>query len=65
MVTIQILNKLTDYQEPGSPVSIVSDYGPDDRAIKVRSPAAASVSGPALGPTQLPVQWVPGVLSLR
>jgi hypothetical protein len=49
--------------------SIVSDYGLDDRAIGVQSPAGgrnfplASVSRLALGPTQLPVQWVPGVLS--
>jgi hypothetical protein len=45
----------------------VSDYGLDDRAIGVRSPAGAedlaSVSRPALGPSQPPVQWVPGVLS--
>jgi hypothetical protein len=49
--------------------SIVSDYGLDDRAVGVRSPAGAkdfplaSVSRPALGPTQPPVQWVPGILS--
>jgi hypothetical protein len=54
----------------GSSVSIVPGYGLDDRAIEVRSPAGArifplaSVSRPALGPTQPPVQWVPGVLSL-
>jgi hypothetical protein len=43
-------------------------YGLDDRAIEVRSPAEArgffplsSVSRPALGPTQPPVQWVPQV----
>jgi hypothetical protein len=48
----------------------VSDYGLDDRAIGVRSPAGgqrifplSSVSRPALGPTLPPVQWVPGVLS--
>jgi hypothetical protein len=47
----------------------VSDYGLDDRAIGVRYPAGASifplssVSRPALGPTQPPVQRVPGVLS--
>jgi hypothetical protein len=49
--------------------SIVSDYGLDDRAIEVRSPQGqrnfplTSVSRPALGSTQPPVQWVPGVLS--
>jgi hypothetical protein len=46
----------------------VSGYGLDDRAIEVRSPAgakafSASVSRPALWPTQPPVQWVLGVLS--
>jgi hypothetical protein len=47
----------------------VSGYGLDDRAIEVRFWAGernfpvASVSRPALGPTQSPVQWVPGVLS--
>jgi hypothetical protein len=47
----------------------VSNYGLDDRAIEVRSPAGAKdfssilVSRPALGPTQPPVQGVPGVLS--
>jgi hypothetical protein len=36
--------------------SIVSDYGLDDRAIGVRSPAGAK-------DFSTPVQWVPGVLS--
>jgi hypothetical protein len=50
----------------------VSAYGLDDRAIgrsgfdprqgqRIFPPA--SVFRPALGPTQPPVQWVPGVLS--
>jgi hypothetical protein len=49
--------------------SIVSDYGLDNRAAGVRSPEGtkifplASVSRPALGSTQPPVQWVPWVLS--
>jgi hypothetical protein len=49
--------------EPGSAVSIVTGYGLDDLPIEVRSPAEASVSRPALAPTQPPVQWVPAILS--
>jgi hypothetical protein len=56
--------------KPGSSVSIVSGYGLDHRAIEVRSSAEAkgffllaSVSRPALRPTQPPVQRVQGVLS--
>jgi hypothetical protein len=48
-------------------VSIVSDYRLDDRVISGSIPgkdtkifSMASVSRPALGPTQLPAQWVPG-----
>jgi hypothetical protein len=54
-------------RDRGSSVSIVSGYGLDDRAIEVRFPdkdkrifPLVSVCRPALGPTQPPVQWVPG-----
>jgi hypothetical protein len=53
----------------GSSGSIVSDYGLDEREIGVQSLAEAKgfslapVSRPALGHTQPPIQWVPGVLS--
>jgi hypothetical protein len=53
----------------GSSGSVVSDYGLDDRAIEVRSPTEAEdfplapASRPAMGPTQPPIQCVPGVLS--
>jgi hypothetical protein len=65
-------NVPTHFRSRGSSDSIVSGYGLDDRAIEVRSPAEAkrsfalaSVSRPALGPTQPPLQWVLwGVLSL-
>jgi hypothetical protein len=49
--------------------SIVFAYGLDDRVIEVRSPAGVKDFSsnlcvrPALGSTQSPVQWVPGVLS--
>jgi hypothetical protein len=53
--------------EPGSSVSIVFGYGLGDRgSIPGRGERIfplTSVSIPALGPTQPPVQWVPGVLS--
>jgi hypothetical protein len=53
--------------EPSSSVSTVSDYRLDDRAIEVRSRQRqkyfSTVTTPALGPTQPPVQWVPAVLS--
>jgi hypothetical protein len=55
--------------EPGSSVSIVSDYGLDDRAIGVRSPAGAKDFSSILcvqtvsEASQPPVQCVPGVLS--
>jgi hypothetical protein len=59
---------ITGIGSQGSSVSIVSDYRLDNWAIKVRSPAGVkrifpldSVSRPALGPTQPPVQWIPGV----
>jgi hypothetical protein len=44
-------------------------YGLDDRSSRVRFPAGAgnfliTASRTALGPTQPPIQWVPGALSL-
>jgi hypothetical protein len=50
----------------GSSVSIVADYGLDDRGSipdRQRIFLLVPASRPALGPTQLPIQWVPGVLS--
>jgi hypothetical protein len=65
----QIRLNTDNMREPGSSASIVSDYGLDDRAIGVRSPAGAKDFSFSLyvqtgsGATQPPVQWVPGVLS--
>jgi hypothetical protein len=62
-------NRISD---PVISVRTVSGYRLDERAIEVRCPTEAkgffpltSVSRPAVGPTQPPIQWVPrgGVLS--
>jgi hypothetical protein len=54
-------------KKQGTTVSIVTGYGLDNLAIEVRSPAEIfplnSVFRPALGYTQSPIQWVPGILS--
>jgi hypothetical protein len=53
-----------------SSVGIALGYGLDDRGSRVRFPAGLGISlyttasGTALGPTQPPIQWVPGTLSL-
>jgi hypothetical protein len=49
----------------------VTDYGLDDRVSGVRILAGLrifhfdTVSRPALGPTQPPIQWIPAALSLE
>jgi hypothetical protein len=51
-------------------VGIALGYGLDVRGSKVRVPAGLGIflfttaSRPVLGPTQPPIQWVPGALSL-
>jgi hypothetical protein len=54
-----------------SSVGITLGYGLDDRGSSVRFPAGAGnfllsppASRTALGPTQSPIHWVPGALSL-
>jgi hypothetical protein len=50
-----------------SSVGIATGYELDDRGVGFRIPVAARIfstsSRPVLGPTQPPIQWVPGALS--
>jgi hypothetical protein len=57
----------TSHRSRGSSVGTVSDYGLDGRgSIRNRGRGffpLPSASRPDLGPTQPPIQWVPGALS--
>jgi len=46
---------------PGSSVSIASDYGLDGAGSNPGGDEIYRPSRPALGPSQLPVKWVPGL----
>ena len=46
---------------PGSSVGIATDYGLDGPGSNLGGEEIFRPSGPLLGPTQPPVQWVPGV----
>jgi hypothetical protein len=63
-----ITNGCLERKSRDSSVCIGTGYGLDDRMIGVRFPSGAvlfyTVSRPALGPTQPPMQGVPGTLSL-
>jgi hypothetical protein len=51
------------------PVGIATSYRLDDRGVGIKSPGGvknflySTSSRPALGSTQLPMQWVPGAFS--
>jgi hypothetical protein len=53
--------------DPDSAVDIVTGYGLDDGGVGVRVQVVSRIfstsSRPALGPSQPPIQWVPGALS--
>ena len=49
------------YCGPGSSVSIATDYPLDGPGLNPGGDEIFRLSRPALGPTQPPVQWVPGL----
>ena len=46
---------------PGSSVDIATDYGLDGPGSNLGGDENFRMSRPALGPTQPPVKWVPGL----
>jgi hypothetical protein len=68
--TANINHRYRQEKSPDSSVGIALGYGLDGRGSRVRSPTGLGIflfttaSKTALGPTQPPIQWVPGALSL-
>jgi hypothetical protein len=60
-----LLRESTDYRD--GVVGIATGYGLDNGGVAVRVPVELvifyTLSRPVLGPTQPPIQWVPGDIS--
>ena len=60
LTTLQYLGLFIE-RGPGRSVGIATDYGLDDPAWSPSGDEIFRPSRPALGPTQPPVQWIPGL----
>jgi hypothetical protein len=63
------MNYYSLHRDRDSAVDIATGYRLNDRGVRVRVSVGAKIfptaSRPDLGPTQPPIQWVPGALSGR